>query len=147
MFSRKKTFVCHAHNDKESVARPLGQMLEHRGVPVWLDTNELRIGFRLRPSIDSAIANCSMAAAILSPDFYESKWAAEYEFDGLINRHLRDAMPLFLILHNITREEVRAKAPSLEYMVSRSTSEFTIEQIADEIAMEAKRQFGEHSEK
>jgi TIR domain-containing protein len=133
-----KTFICHADEDKPSVARPLAQMLEERGVPVWLDVNELLIGARLRSAIDAAIASCDMAIVVLSPVFYTSSWA-EYEFDGLLSRHLRDKMPLFLILHNITRGDVRVRAPSLEYIASRSTSESTIAQIADEIAQVARR--------
>jgi hypothetical protein len=133
-----KTFICHAHADKESVARPLALLLEQRGVPVWLDVHELPIGVRLRPTIDAAIAACAMSVVILSPAFYRSSWAAWYEFDGILCRHLRDGMPLFLILHNITRGEVRARAPSLEFIGSRSTAECTVARIADEVAQVAR---------
>jgi hypothetical protein len=133
-----KTFICHARADKESVARPLAQSLQERGVPVWLDINELSIGVRQRSAIDAALAGCDMSVVILSPAFYRSSWAAEYEFDGLLSRHLQDQMPLFLVLHDITRDEVRARAPSLEYHGSRSTAECTVDQIADEVAQVAK---------
>jgi TIR domain len=133
-----KTFICHAHADKHSVAWPLAELLRERGVPVWLDVNELAIGVRLRSAIDAALAACDMAVVILSPAFYRSSWAAEYEFDGLLNRHLRDRLPLFLVLHNITRDEVRARAPSLEFLGSRSTAECTVARIADEVAQAAK---------
>ena len=134
-----KTFICHAHEDKESVAQPLAQLLEERGVPVWLDVNELPIGVRLRSAIDAALADCDMSVVILSPAFYLSIWASEYEFDGVLSRHLQDQMPLFLILHDITRDEVRARAPSLDYRGSRCTSEYTVAQIADEVAQVAKQ--------
>jgi hypothetical protein len=136
-----KTFICHARADKESVARPLAQSLEERGVPVWLDINELYIGVRQRSAIDAALASCDMSVVILSPAFYRSSWA-EYEFDGLLSRHLRDQMPLFLVLHDITRDEVRARAPSLEYRGWRSTAEHTVGQIADEVAQVAKLRSG-----
>ncbi len=32
------TFMCHASEDKETVARPLARMLKDRGIPVWLDS-------------------------------------------------------------------------------------------------------------
>jgi hypothetical protein len=134
-----KTFICHAHADKHSVAWPLAELLRERGVPVWLDVNELAIGVRLRSAIDAALAACDMAVVILSPAFYRSSWAAEYEFDGLLSRHLRDRLPLFLVLHNITRDEVRARAPSLEFLGSRSTAECTVARIADEVAQAARR--------
>jgi hypothetical protein len=134
MAEEGKTFICHAHADKESVAQPLAALLAERGVPVWLDIDELPIGVRLRSAIDAALAGCDMSVVILSPAFYRSSWAAQYEFDGLLSRHLRDNMPLLLILHNITRDEVRARAPSLEYIGSRSTAEWTVAQIADEVA-------------
>jgi hypothetical protein len=106
---------------------------------VWLDVNELPIGVRLRPVIDAAIADCDMSVVILSPAFYRSSWAAWYEFDGILSRHLRDGMPLFLILHDITRDEVRARAPSLEFIGSRSTAECALPRIADEVAQVARR--------
>lgn len=133
------TFICHARADKESVAWPLAEMLEERGVPVWLDVKQLSIGVRLRSIIDAALAGCDTSVVILSPEFYLSYWAAEYEFDGLLSRHLQDRIPLFLILHNITRDEVRSRAPSLEFIASRSTSECTVAQIADEVAEVAKQ--------
>ena len=36
--------------------------------------------------------------------------------------------------HNITKDEIVAVSPSLANKIARSTSEFTIEEIADEIA-------------
>ncbi|HEY3611711.1 MAG TPA: toll/interleukin-1 receptor domain-containing protein [Pseudonocardiaceae bacterium] len=136
---QRKTFICHADADKDSVAWPLARLLRERGVPVWLDVNELAIGVRLRSAIDAALAACDMAVVILSPAFYRSSWAADYEFDGLLSRHLRDRLPLFLVLHNITRDEVRARAPSLEFLGSRSTAECTVARIADEVAQVAGR--------
>jgi hypothetical protein len=82
--------------------------LSRRGVSVWLDTDRLRIGDRLRFAVDSALSRC--------------------------DRFVANTLSLLPILHNIDREEVLARSPSLGFCVSRSTSEFTVTEIAEEVA-------------
>ena len=130
----RPVFICHAGGDKETVARPLATTLSTLGVSVWFDADELRIGDRVRPVVDSALAGCGSAVVIFSPAFYRSRWAAEYEFDGIVCRFVADGLLLLPILHNIDRAEFRLRQPSLCSCISRSTSEFVIGDIAKEIA-------------
>lgn len=130
----RQVFICHAGGDKETVARPLATTLSTLGASVWLDADQLRIGDRLRPAVDSALAHCSSAVVIFSPAFYLSRWAASYEFDGIISRFVADQLLLLPILHDISRMEFRLREPSLSSCISRSTSEFAIDTIANEIA-------------
>lgn len=48
-------FISHASEDKEAVAVPLRDALTARGVTVWLDKTEMRIGHSLRRKIDEGI--------------------------------------------------------------------------------------------
>jgi hypothetical protein len=49
-------FISHAGEDKDAVVRPLAGELVDRGVSVWFDEFELRIGDSLRRKIDHGIA-------------------------------------------------------------------------------------------
>lgn len=129
-----RVFICHAHDDKSAVARPLASALATHGVPVWLDTEQLTIGDNVRMSVDSALTTCRGAVVILSPAFFRSPWAATYEFDGILNRFLFGDLHLFLVLHNMSRQDVAHRTPSLACHISRSTAEFTLDQISREVA-------------
>jgi TIR domain len=49
-------FISHASEDKDEVVRPLAYELQERGLRVWFDESELRIGDSLRRKIDQGIA-------------------------------------------------------------------------------------------
>jgi len=66
------TFISHASEDKEQVALPLSLALRQRGVRVWLDKFELRIGDSLRQKIDEGLANSRFGVVILSPSFFQN---------------------------------------------------------------------------
>ena len=48
--------ISHATEDKAALVRPLAHALQHRGVEVWYDEFELRVGDSLRRKIDAGIA-------------------------------------------------------------------------------------------
>ncbi len=50
-------FISHASEDKDDVVRPLAHALQDRGLAVWYDEFELRIGDSLRRKIDRGLAN------------------------------------------------------------------------------------------
>ena len=76
-------FVAHASEDKEAIARPLAHALAERGLAVWYDEFELRIGDSLRRKIDAGIARSRFGIVILSHDFFAKGWS-QYELDGLV---------------------------------------------------------------
>ncbi|MFG1655855.1 DUF1883 domain-containing protein [Micromonospora chersina] len=126
-------FISHAHEDKEAVARPLAAALRERGVTVWLDETELRIGDSLRRKIDEGLANSSFGVVIFSRSFFAKGWP-QYELDGLVTRSNSGEQAILPIWHEITKDEVMAQSPSLAGSVARSTAQFTISEIAAEIA-------------
>lgn len=62
-------FVSHASEDKEAIAEPLAVELRARGLKVWLDKTELRIGDSLRRKIDYGLAHSTFGVVILSKSF------------------------------------------------------------------------------
>lgn len=126
-------FISHASEDKAAVAMPLADHLRAAGLEVWLDVFELRIGDSLRRKIDRGLAQSRFGVIILSKPFFAKGWP-QYELDGLISRHVSGEQSLLPIWHNITKDEVMAQSPSLADTIARSTAQFTIKEIAREIA-------------
>lgn len=126
-------FISHASEDKDDVARPLTEALRNNGLTVWYDEFELRIGDSLRRKIDKGIANSNFGVIVISRDFINKGWT-NYELDGLITRAVNGEQTMLPVWHNITKREVINYSPSLADKLARSTTDFTVEEIADEIA-------------
>ena len=127
------TFICHANEDKQYVARPLRDALKEIGVNAWLDESEVRVGDSIRRKIDEGLSACRSATVILSKIFFDKYWT-QYEMDGIFQRQVPGEIPLFPIRHGITVQEVASHSPSLADIASLSSSDQTIEQIAADIA-------------
>jgi len=126
-------FVSHASEDKAEIASPLTKALQELGVSVWLDVLELKIGNSLRRRIDDGLAHSRFGVVILSRDFFAKNWP-QYELDGLVTRTVSGGQSILPIWHKVTKAEVMAASPSLADKIARSTADFTIEEIAAEIA-------------
>lgn len=126
-------FVSHASEDKEEVAQPLVAALRERGVKVWFDDFELRIGDSLRRKIDRGLASSRFGLVVLSPSFIAKGWTG-YELDGMVSRAVSKEQVLLPIWHKLSHAEVMAYSPSLADKVARNTTAHAIDDIADEIA-------------
>jgi len=127
-------FISHAGEDKEEVVRPLALALRARGLHVWYDEFEMRIGDNLRRKIDRGLATCRFGIVVLSKAFFEKGWP-NYELDGLVTREVSGARQLILpIWHNVTKIDVMGYSPTLAGKLARATTETSIEALADEIA-------------
>ena len=127
------TFICHASEDKESIARPLRDALKEIGITAWLDESEVRVGDSIRRKIDQGLATCRSATVILSRTFFEKHWT-QYEMDGIFQRQVPGEIPIFPVRHGITVEEIRERSPSLADLSSLNDSDQTIKRIATQIA-------------
>ena len=126
-------FVCHATEDKTAVARPLATALDARGITVWYDEFELQVGDSLRRKIDAGIAASRFGLVVLSHPFFDKGWA-QYELDGLVTRATDGKQVLLPVWHEVSKEQVADKSPSLADKVALKTSDSTIEEIADQIS-------------
>ena len=126
-------FVCHATEDKAAVARPLASALAVRGISVWYDESELRVGDSLRRKIDAGIAASRFGLVVVSRSFFAKNWT-QYELDGLVTKTMDGRHLLLPVWHEISKDQVAAKSPSLVDKVALKNSDSTIDEIADEIA-------------
>lgn len=126
-------FISHAGEDKEAVALPLHRALAERGLKVWLDQGELRIGDSLRRKIDYGLAHSSFGVVIFSKPFFAKGWP-QYELDGIVGLSIAGKQRMLPIWHEISKDEVEANSPSLADKIARTTATSTISEIADEVA-------------
>ena len=126
-------FISHASEDKESIVRPLAVSLKERGLSVWFDEFELRIGDSLRRKIDAGIARSRFGIVVLSPSFFAKSWP-QYELDGLVTMAVSGRQVMLPLWHGISKDEVQNQSPTLADKVALRTSDYTVEEIAVEIS-------------
>lgn len=126
-------FISHASEDKEDIVRPLAIALRSAGLSVWYDEFELKIGDSLRQKIDKGLAKSKFGIVVLSQNFIKKGWT-NYELDGIITRVVSGEQVLLPIWHNITKQEVINFSPSIADKLARNTANFTVDEIAEEIA-------------
>lgn len=126
-------FISHASEDKDDIVRPLAIALKNAGLSVWYDEFELRIGDSLRQKIDRGLSKSRFGIVVLSKSFIKKGWT-NYELDGIITKVVSGEQVILPIWHNITKQEVVDFSPSIADKLARNTANFTVEEIATEIA-------------
>lgn len=126
-------FISHASEDKDEIVRPLAYSLQNKGLKVWYDEFELGIGDSLRRKIDKGLAGSRFGIVVLSRSFIKKGWA-NYELDGIVTKSMTGDQVVLPIWHNITKQEVVDYSPSLADKLARNTTDFTVDEIATEIA-------------
>ncbi|MGI8434104.1 MAG: DUF1883 domain-containing protein [Nocardioidaceae bacterium] len=126
-------FISHASEDKDAVARPPRDALTRLGITVWLDEAQMRIGHSLRRKVDDGIRSSRFGVVILSEAFFHKGWT-NHELDGLVTRTVASQQSLLPIWHDLTAEDVRAFSPTLADKVAMSTADYSVDDIAEQIA-------------
>ncbi len=137
-------FLSYASEDKDDVARPLALLLQERGLRVWYDEFELRIGDNLVAKLNTGINASRFGIVVLSNAFFAKRWT-NHELDMLEFLWVTEDRILFPVWHNVTIVEIRAYRASLANLIGLRTDTYTIKEIADEIhdvtlAYDAQRQ-------
>ena len=127
------TFICHASEDKETMARPLHRALTDLGLHAWLDESDIPWGESIRQGIDEGLSNCRSATVILSRIFFSKYWT-QYELDGIFQRRMQDGLSFFPIQHGITIEEIGDYSPALAGIKLLNSNDHSIKGMAAAIA-------------
>lgn len=107
-------FICHDSRDKIEVARKVASGLTKFLIPVWYDEYSLKVGDRLRESIENGIRQCRKCILIISPNFIANPGWTKTEFDSIFTRELIEKKDVILpIWHNVTPAQVYEYSPSL----------------------------------
>ena len=114
-------FLCHASEDKDSFVRPLAQALCSKGLHVWYDEFSLKLGDRLRESIERGLKKSRYGVIVLSKDFFRKKWPRE-ELNGLFSLE-SGGNKILPVWHEVNEEEVKEYSPILANRIATKTSE------------------------
>jgi hypothetical protein len=93
-------FLSHNHGDKPFVRR-LANDLTAKGIRVWLDEAEIKIGDSLIRKISSGIYDMDFLGAVLSPNSVQSRWVQE-ELEQALHIQISEAYVkvLPILLHD-----------------------------------------------
>ncbi len=105
-------FISHASEDKDDFVRRLAEGLTARGLRVWYDEFSLKVGDRLRESIDHGLGKSRFGIVVLSPNFFSKQWP-QSELNGLVTREGTGLNVILPVWHNVTREQVEEFSPIL----------------------------------
>lgn len=119
-------FVSHAHEDKETVARPLAELLEAAGLRVWFDDNPTQIGIsdRLPEKLNEGLAHSRFGLAILSRAYLSKKWTRD-ELDTFLMRERRgDGGEVVIpVLHDVDENALHDQYPLVSSRIWLSVSD------------------------
>lgn len=131
-------FICHAWEDKETLVRPLAELLRSLGLNVWYDEFTLRIGDSLFRSIDQGLAKSRYGLVVISKALF-TKEIPQHELRGLLTRQLHEGRKVLLpIWHGVTKEEVLAFSPPLTDPIALRTADMGAEDIGLQIFAEVR---------
>jgi hypothetical protein len=133
-YSSKKFdfFISHASEDKDSFVRPLADKLTEKGIDVWYDEFQLKIGDSLRRSIDQGLINSKFAIVVLSASFFKKNWT-QYELDGLVTKEMNGVKVILPIWHKVSKDEVVSYSPSLADKMALNSSLMSLDEITKEL--------------
>jgi hypothetical protein len=115
-------FISHASEDKDVIARPLAMALRENAFRVWYDEYTLKLGDRLRRSIDEGLNRCQYGIVILSPAFFSKEWP-QRELDGMFAREIDEKRTLVLpVWHGVAVGDIRRYSAILADRIAISTT-------------------------
>ena len=113
-FDSPFAFISHDWRDKEAVARPIAVTLQSMLCPVWYDEFSLKVGDKLRESIEKGLKECKKCILVLSPNFFSNEGWTKKEFDSIFTREILEQTTLVLpVWYGVTKSEVYDYSPSL----------------------------------
>ncbi len=121
-------FISYASRERVALVEPLAVALQNRGLRVWYDGFEMRLGDSLRRKIDEGVKRSAFGVLILSPDFFVRHWT-NYELDSLVTWSA-GRQALLPVWHNVGEKEVKEYSPILADKVACDTRNSSIDEIA-----------------
>jgi hypothetical protein len=114
------TFISYAKEDEKLAAEIAGAIKSH-GFSVWYAPLSLKIGEKLFNSIEEGINKSKSCLLLISPEYLNKRWTT-FEMDTFLRQSVERDKKLFPIWHNVSREDVENKHPSLANIVALPTT-------------------------
>jgi hypothetical protein len=122
-------FLSYAGPDRE-VAMELYMEMAGRGLDVWFDGAELRLGESLTRQIDRGIARPRVGVILITEALLQGRHWTEREMGGLISSRRR----VIPVLDGVSFEQLSAYSPLLADLTGLNTDIDGLDQIAEQIA-------------
>lgn len=124
-------FVSYASQDKDFV-RLLVRQLVKKGLSVWFDEGEIRIGDSIQRAIEDALEHSKFFLVVVSPALLERTWA-QFEIGVAMGRPDVGKQHILPVLRGLSRGDIAKSMPLLADRVALDTNSRTVKDIADEI--------------
>lgn len=123
-------FLSHANADKQDFVDELNSSLEKLGIDIFYDKKALDWGDNWKERILVGTKQAAFAIIVISENFFDREWT-ERELKEFLTRQNRNGQKLILpIVHNISKEELRKKYPSVSEIQMIDSNDFTCDEIA-----------------
>lgn len=107
-------FISHDSRDKDLIARPLAIKLTTMMCPVWYDEFSLKVGDRLRESIEKGLKETKKCILILSENFLTNNGWTKVEFNSVFTREIIENTDLVLpVWCGVDKQQIYNYSPSL----------------------------------
>jgi hypothetical protein len=131
-------FISYATEDGAEVARSLATELERRGLRVWIDQGELRIGDSLMDSIQRGLAHSRFGVVVISPAFLRRRWPRR-ELNALATiADSEDRKVILPIWHGVDRDALVDGGAVFLADLLAADSRIGVAAIADQIEREVR---------
>lgn len=128
----RQIFLCHAWDDRQSVAKELYDLLVLRDVSVWFSENDIGLGEPFLRAIDKGLAKSRIGIVLVTPALLKRLPAAGVADKELSVLLARDQ--LIPIVHNTTYEALREVSPMLASRNGLDTAEMPMSDVASKLA-------------
>jgi hypothetical protein len=85
-------FLSHSSTDKPT-ARKIRDELEDKGVRVWLDEVEIRVGHSIATKIENGLNSADVLCLLISKGALASKWVMR-EYQAFLHKSMKDDRPI-----------------------------------------------------
>lgn len=107
-------FISHDSRDKNEIASPIAVGLIKRMCPVWYDDYSLKVGDRLRESIEKGLKECKKCVLILSNNFLTNQGWTKVEFNLIFTREIIETKDIVLpVWCGVSEKQIFDYCPSL----------------------------------
>ena len=136
-------FVCHATEDKETVARPLVEQLKNRQLRVWFDEDNLDVGDDLLAKIAHGLSQSRFGIVVLSPSFFRKTWTNR-ELNGLFALERGGKKRILPVWHDVDTLQVNQYSSQLANRLGVATVD-GIDVVSSKLVQAIEQEIAQHT--
>lgn len=107
-------FLSYTSTEKGKIVIPLKNEIKKYGISLWIDKEKIFNGNEIYNGICTAIDYCNSAIVIISSQYMNKYWTM-HELELICKKCKNNPnYKLYIILHNVTKDEFRNKFPKIK---------------------------------